>query len=221
MGLYPYYPSCVVRNYTTQFFCFDRRNSTMSINTFMTAVWDDEYQWFTWRPGADDTVGMKCCKVPKGYFIDYVSCYYMSTHDEFGEYYDSLIQFMVYCSPGYVATGMSRKIDASKQNYIIDWIQCCRLGHGAPTVVSPPRAEIDGGYPSYIARENYIPYPIPQDYQAQYRSVQNQMRAESPSNNGSPTTVNFQEPLRRSWRWKATDLVDRHPLDKEYALPSM
>lgn len=33
-----------------------------------------------------------------GYYIDYLSCYYVPTHDIYFEYYDSTFHNMVYCT---------------------------------------------------------------------------------------------------------------------------
>lgn len=63
-----------------------------------------------------------------GYYIDYVSCYYMPTHDVYWEYYDSQNHFITLCATGYIATGIAKKISPWTGWYNVDWIQCCRLG---------------------------------------------------------------------------------------------
>ncbi|GAU95741.1 hypothetical protein RvY_07309-2 [Ramazzottius varieornatus] len=108
-GVYPYYPSCHVRNYTNQWFCYDKSQHEKTSNTFVTAFWDNEENWLTTIPFADDLQNYKCCKTPAGYYIDYVSCYYMPTRDQYWEYYDALQFLTVFCTTGYIMTGIAKK----------------------------------------------------------------------------------------------------------------
>ncbi|GAU96819.1 hypothetical protein RvY_08204 [Ramazzottius varieornatus] len=55
-----------------------------------------------------------------GYYVDYVSCYYVPTHDPYFEYYDSLNQLIVYCAQGYVMTGISKKISRFTGEWFFD-----------------------------------------------------------------------------------------------------
>jgi hypothetical protein len=175
-GLYPYYPSCVVRNYTDTFFCFDAKNASVSINTFVTAVWDNEYNWYQYRPGGyntingDDLQPYKCCKTPKGYYIDYVSCYYIPTHDQNFEFYDAANLIIVGCATGYVVTGISKKLDAYNAEYHVEWLQCCRVGYGAQTAVSPPIVYGKNGTPTIYAQSRIDPPQVPESYMHQYRA---------------------------------------------------
>ncbi|GAV01150.1 hypothetical protein RvY_11904-2 [Ramazzottius varieornatus] len=143
-GRYPYYPSCHVRDFgvPNQYFCYVAQNSSMTVDTFMTGLWDSEFQYWVYRVGTgfngDDTQPFKCCKTPPGYYIDYISCYYMPTHDIFLEYYDSFNHFIVLCSTGYVMTGISRKANPYTREFHIDWIQCCRVGFGRRVSHPPP-----------------------------------------------------------------------------------
>ncbi|XP_055349906.1 uncharacterized protein LOC129596602 [Paramacrobiotus metropolitanus] len=142
-GLYPYYPSCHTRNITMEFFCYDPRDNVATLNSFVTGWWDNEYQFRVDRVKDDRTSTLKCCKTPTGYYIDYTSCLYKSTHDQFYEYYDGLY-FVVLCDTGYVMTGTAVKIHPTVGEYYIDWIQCCRLGFLAgpsmiPIMPIPPR----------------------------------------------------------------------------------
>ncbi|OQV14930.1 hypothetical protein BV898_10831 [Hypsibius exemplaris] len=124
-GRYPYYPHCHVRNYTNQFFCYDPQNN-LTMNTFITGIYDQlDFLWQVWRPGNDDIQPYKCCSVPHGYYIDYVSCYYMPTHDMYFEYYDSGNNIITECATGYIATGISKKLNPWTALYNVDWIQCC------------------------------------------------------------------------------------------------
>ena len=96
--------SCHVRNMSDQYFCFDPQNAARTINTVMTAVWDNEAVWQLFRqtPGGPDRGTdllqlYKCCKTPPGYYVDYLTCYYLPTHDAYFEYYDSTFHNMIYC----------------------------------------------------------------------------------------------------------------------------
>ena len=146
---------CHVRNFTNQYHCFDPQNTERTLNTFITGttfekaivirrknflcnllrrrnflgLWDNDFQFFLFRVPNDEATSLyKCCKTPAGYYIDYVSCYYMPTHDVYWEYYDSPIHFVTLCSTGYIATGISKKINPGTGWYNVEWIQCCRLG---------------------------------------------------------------------------------------------
>ncbi|OQV14932.1 hypothetical protein BV898_10833 [Hypsibius exemplaris] len=127
-GLYPFYPNCHIRNYTAQFFCFSPGAFSLTVNTFITGIWDNELQFFVGRRGLDDSNIYKCCKAPSGYYLDYTSCYYMPTHDQYWEYYDSIQHIITYCASGYVMTGLSKKFNPFDLEWHIDWIQCCRIG---------------------------------------------------------------------------------------------
>ncbi|GAU96463.1 hypothetical protein RvY_07904-2 [Ramazzottius varieornatus] len=166
-GAYPYYPSCHVKDFAVpnQNFCFDAQNAARTVNTFMTALRDDEFSFFIFRPGigygTDGTQQYKCCKTPPGYYIDYVSCYYKPTRDQYWEYYDSQNHFVVFCTAGFVMTGIARKLSPINRDYHIEWIQCCRVGYGPPRVQVTPQA----GMPSTSYDNSSIPYS------AQYRSL--------------------------------------------------
>ncbi|XP_055333684.1 uncharacterized protein LOC129585135 [Paramacrobiotus metropolitanus] len=169
-GKYPYYPSCIYRDYRFQFFCFDRQNISLTINTFMTAIWDNEYQFWVGRIGSTVSINndfqqpYKCCKTPKGYYIDYVSCYYVPTHDPNWEYYDSQSNFIVSCGTDYVMTGIAKKISPVGLDWQIDWVQCCRLGYGAATAVSPPIITLPDGRSTFYAASHSTPIPKPVSY---------------------------------------------------------
>ncbi|XP_055345263.1 uncharacterized protein LOC129593098 [Paramacrobiotus metropolitanus] len=157
---------CLIRNFTTAYHCYDPREPGVSQNTFITGFWSSHYSPYIGPPN-DNFV--KCCLTPRGYYIDYASCYYFPTHDQYWEYYDSLFNFIVMCSQGYVATGLACKLDPIGGDYHIDWIQCCRLGYGAPSAASPPLVSSYSGHPVYVAREPHQPLPIPDNYHAQYK----------------------------------------------------
>ncbi|XP_055339169.1 uncharacterized protein LOC129588807 isoform X2 [Paramacrobiotus metropolitanus] len=137
-GMYPFYPICFLRNYTVQFFCFNPQHMHLSVNSFITGFWDDDAQFLVSRAGQDGTQLYKCCKVPPGYYIDYQSCYYMPTHDQYWEYYDAQNNIIVYCATGYILTGLSKKINPYDKEFHIEWIQCCRLGFGGAGKFPPP-----------------------------------------------------------------------------------
>ena len=135
----------------------------------VAAVWDNDFLWQLFRPRFDDLQYYKCCKTPPGYYIDYTSCYYMPTHDQYWEYYDAPNLFVTYCTNGYIMTGISKKISPWTQLYNIDWIQCCRLGFGPPKGLPPP-VTYSGkdGTPVYSSRALPV-IEIPVAYQSQYR----------------------------------------------------
>ncbi|GAU94509.1 hypothetical protein RvY_06271 [Ramazzottius varieornatus] len=165
-GLYPYYPNCFVRNYTTQYHCYMAKDHDVSINTFITGIYDDDFQFWTFRLGQDNSQPYKCCKTPLGYYIDYFSCYYMPTKDIYGEYYDHTSMFLVFCATDHVMTGLGKKINAWGRDYHVDWIQCCRVGVGIPPrIYRPPQHTYT--YDSY-ANHSYPNKPSGQ-YAAQYQ----------------------------------------------------
>ncbi|GAU95129.1 hypothetical protein RvY_06804 [Ramazzottius varieornatus] len=171
-GRYPYYPSCHVRNMTDFFFCFDPQRSALTVNTFMTAVWDSESMFFVNRlvrggpDAANDTIQpYKCCKTPPGYYIDYTSCYYVPTHDIYWEYYDSPSHNIVYCRNGFVITGWAKKVNPWNKEWHLDWLQCCRVGYGPPAGELPPDNPVQSGMPSY----SRLSEEIPAGYRHRYR----------------------------------------------------
>ena len=125
--------------------------------------------WWIFRVPQDNNTPYKCCKTPPGYYIDYISCYYVPTHDEYFEFYDSINQFIVYCAQGYVMTGISKKINPYTREWHMDWIQCCRVGYGPPAAHPPPVSYTAGGVPSYHAVSGGLTKTGPA-YQAQYRT---------------------------------------------------
>ncbi|GAU92097.1 hypothetical protein RvY_04225-1 [Ramazzottius varieornatus] len=137
-GLYPFYPNCHIRNYTQQFFCFSPVNVLATINTFITGLWDNDLQFFVSRRGLDDTNIYKCCRAPTGYYIDYTSCYYMPTHDQYWEYYDSVQHIITYCASGYVMAGIAKKSNQYDLEWHVEWIQCCRVGFAGGSLFAPP-----------------------------------------------------------------------------------
>ncbi|XP_055333055.1 uncharacterized protein LOC129584767 isoform X2 [Paramacrobiotus metropolitanus] len=210
-GLYPYFSSCVVRNYTGQFFCFDPQNASLTMNTFVTGLWDDDYTWFTYRSAAlgsaaDNYQPYKCCKVPNGYYIDYVSCYYVPTHDQFREFYDAVThQIQILCGTGYVMTGLSKKLNPVTQLYNLVWIQCCRVGYGPAAVESSPIVYGPGRTPVFVARDNRLPTYISENYQSQYRSLEKEhcdISMDSFSNRLSNKTFGPGNPCTWSDRYK-------------------
>ncbi|XP_055349012.1 uncharacterized protein LOC129595902 [Paramacrobiotus metropolitanus] len=129
-GLYPYYSVCFARNLSKQNFCFDPREGRRMVNSFLTGLYDNDVTFGIQRVGGpDDTTLYKCCRTPPGYYIDYLSCYYKMTHDQYYEYYNAPF-FLVFCDTGHVVTGMARKINPYVNEYNLDWIQCCRVGVG-------------------------------------------------------------------------------------------
>ncbi|XP_055355781.1 uncharacterized protein LOC129601083 [Paramacrobiotus metropolitanus] len=96
----------------------------------MTAYWDNEFLMQVWRITTDYVQLFKCCATPVNYYIDYMSCYYKMTHDQYWEYYDHAI-FLVFCDTGYVMTGIGKKHNPYTTDIHVDWIQCCRVGFGA------------------------------------------------------------------------------------------
>ncbi|XP_055332525.1 uncharacterized protein LOC129584390 isoform X2 [Paramacrobiotus metropolitanus] len=189
--------------------CFLTSRPRQECIRIILSVWDDDLNFFTWRIGPDDTSAMKCCTTPKGYYIDYGSCYYSPTHDQFGEFYDSNFMFLVYCSPGNVMTGMAKKLNPSSLGYNIDWIQCCRLGYGVPQVVSPPVTQSYSGHPTYYAKEQYYPSQIPSGYQAQYRSL-------SGSSDATGNQTRFSQ--KRMWFQNKPDVEDSGSYKNSFAL---
>lgn len=66
----------------------------------ISGMWDNDWVYWTFSP-SDVYQPYKCCSTPPGYYIDYVSCYYLPTHDVYWEYYDGNL-FLVNCATGYV-----------------------------------------------------------------------------------------------------------------------
>jgi hypothetical protein len=131
-----------------------------------SAFWDSDFVWWTWSP-TDVVQPYKCCRTPKGYYIDYVSCYYIPTHDLYWEYYDGNY-FITQCATGYVMAGVGAKVNPINREKRIDWIQCCRVGWGAVIAVSPPVINVAGRPPAYSS-SSVSPVNIPQGYSHQYR----------------------------------------------------
>ncbi|OQV20968.1 hypothetical protein BV898_05043 [Hypsibius exemplaris] len=157
-GRYPYYPSCHVRNYTTQYFCYHSAEHEKTVNTFVTGFYGKQWNFILNRQISDDMQPYKCCKTPHGYYLDYTACYYQPTHDQYWEYYDSPSYFVVYCATGYVMTGITRRVNPyTKPDYHIEWIQCCRLGFGVPPLQPPPSNGSSYSLPYYnnITAYNY------------------------------------------------------------------
>ncbi|XP_055340663.1 uncharacterized protein LOC129589808 [Paramacrobiotus metropolitanus] len=182
-GMYPYYPQCFPRNYTSQFFCFDPQQIQRTVNSFITGLWDDDFQFFVSRTRLDDTQLYKCCRVPPGYYIDYVSCYYMPTHDQYWEYYDSLQHAIVYCASGYVMTGISKKINPFDEEYHIEWIQCCRIGFGGAGKMPPPtriQRSVDTEDEDIDLHQDALAtLRLPKNYSAFFRQPTNKLLPES------------------------------------------
>ncbi|OWA55348.1 hypothetical protein BV898_19732 [Hypsibius exemplaris] len=111
----------------------------------MTGFWDNEQNFFMSRPGIDNVNPIKCCKPPPGYYIDYTSCYYQPTHDQYWEFYDSLTHNLVVCASGFVVTGLAKKfgpivrVNNNPTEWHIDWLQCCRVGYSGQRTIDPAR----------------------------------------------------------------------------------
>lgn len=82
-------------------------------------LWSNSFFWFVYFVPQNNNQLYKCCRPPSGYYIDYVSCYYMPTHDFEFEYYDSVNNFIVLCATGFVMTGISKKINPYSKEYHI------------------------------------------------------------------------------------------------------
>ncbi|OQV14931.1 hypothetical protein BV898_10832 [Hypsibius exemplaris] len=169
---YPYYANCFVKNYNNQMFCFDAQNASDTIHSVITAFWDDDQQFVQIRPAIADVLQYyKCCRVPAGYYIDYVSCYYIPTHDIYWEYYDAQQQILTQCGTGYAMTGISKKQNPWTGYFNLDWIQCCRIGFGAPAAVSPPVTYSQSGTPTFYARDHVDPSIYSRTYRDQTVSL--------------------------------------------------
>lgn len=136
-------------------------------------MWANNLYWFVSSPGGNDEQPYKCCEPPGGHYIDYLSCYFQPTHDQFFEYYDNNNMFIVYCAQGFVMTGIAKKINPYSKEYHIDWIQCCRIGVGPHKYTVPPVVyERKSGAAAYYAQrsdELYNP-AINKAHLAQYRT---------------------------------------------------
>ncbi|GAV04532.1 hypothetical protein RvY_14800 [Ramazzottius varieornatus] len=156
---------------TDQWYCYNPRNASVTVNTFITGFSSKIY-FFVFRiPGPDTVQPYKCCKTPPGYYIDYVSCYYMPTRDLDFEYYDSTFHFIVFCATGYVMTGILKKVNPYSKEVHMEWIQCCRVGYGKPYNVKPPVVYSDSGAASYYSPTASVPNSVSPSYAAQYRSL--------------------------------------------------
>lgn len=96
---------CWVLNYTYQWHCYSPKYHDISVNSFVTGkpslprcarvaipytlsfpgFWDNEASFFVMRKVVDDQQSYKCCKTPQNYYIDYMSCYFMPTRDQYGK----------------------------------------------------------------------------------------------------------------------------------------
>ncbi|XP_055334046.1 uncharacterized protein LOC129585407 [Paramacrobiotus metropolitanus] len=152
-GLYPYYSGCIMRNLTTEAFCFSPKNATNTVNTFITGFWDNDAAFVIFRSKGEDAPNTyKCCRTPPGYYIDYTTCLYKPTHDQFWEYYDAQ-QFLVFCDSGYVLTGLARRKNPYDDDYHLEWLQCCRIGYSG-VYIDPLSLswEINGGVAADLAK---------------------------------------------------------------------
>ncbi|OQV22547.1 hypothetical protein BV898_03373 [Hypsibius exemplaris] len=166
-GLYPYYPHCHAFDYTFQFFCYSAANHTLTADTFVVGFWDSDFVFWTWSP-TDIKQPYKCGRTPKGYYIDYVSCYFIPTHDVYWEYYDGNY-FITQCATAYVMTGVATKSNPITLEKRIDWIQCCRVGFGPVMAVSPPIINVPNRPPAFTSSSNIRPLNIPSGYAHQYQ----------------------------------------------------
>ncbi|GAU96453.1 hypothetical protein RvY_07895 [Ramazzottius varieornatus] len=143
LGIYPFYPWCNVRNLTIgEYYCYDKVFPADTVDTFVTALY---------APVSVDPVvpvGMKCCRTPESYRIDYNRCQWKYTHDKAGEHYDGY--WIVKCDTDFIMTGMGQAINPWDNQLHFVWIQCCPLIN-APEII-PQSRQI--GYSS--ARSNYV-----------------------------------------------------------------
>lgn len=137
-------------------------------------MWSNNLFWYIFVPGLTDQQLYKCCEPPAGYYIDYLSCYFQPTHDQFFEYYDTGIFFIVYCAQGFVMTGISKKINPYLQLYALEWIQCCRIGFGPHKSSVPPVIynEKSGAAAYYAQRSDPQGHTVLSNaHQLQYRTT--------------------------------------------------
>ncbi|XP_055331200.1 uncharacterized protein LOC129583430 [Paramacrobiotus metropolitanus] len=173
-NMYPFYTGCHTIEYSTKFFCFDANDSQRTIHSFITGLWANNFFFHISDP--PNLALAKCCRVPTGYYIDYMSCYYVSTHDPYFEFYDNVGAFLTTCATGYVATGIAKKIEPYTSNSAhpssVDWMQCCRLGFGPPEVHPPPVIYAPSGAATYYTARALTAdeLAIPTGYKGQYRS---------------------------------------------------
>ncbi|GAU95740.1 hypothetical protein RvY_07309-4 [Ramazzottius varieornatus] len=124
----------------------------------------------------------------------------MPTRDQYWEYYDALQFLTVFCTTGYIMTGIAKKPNPRTSGvttpfapglvlsqYNVDWIQCCRVGTGPPVAVAPPLAQGSYGETSgYVARTTRSNPEVPPDYRHQYhRESRNECDQSVPVDNAS------------------------------------
>ncbi|OQV14927.1 hypothetical protein BV898_10828 [Hypsibius exemplaris] len=226
-GIYPYYPRCHVRDYTTQFFCFDAQNASVTLNTFITGLWDSDFQFYVFRTlsGSTDpfmgdaTQPYKCCQTPDGYYIDYVSCYYRSTHDIYFEYYDSQFHLLVQCGTGFVMTGISKKQNPFTRDVHLDWIQCCRVGYGPPAAQSPPIYNGLAGIPA--SSGSAVPVTVPSTYirGSRYRMLEDESEKDCIATPGNTTTRSHCPVTNWDLRYKKHPIPNNFPLQPGQGQP--
>ncbi|XP_055342608.1 uncharacterized protein LOC129591103 [Paramacrobiotus metropolitanus] len=135
-GIYPYYSTCNVRNFTlNEFYCYDKMFPEDTVDTFVTGYWAA-----TSADPIQPTL-QKCCKTPKGYRIDYSRCQWKYTHDKNGEHYDGY--WVVKCDTNYVVTGTGQALNPWDNVKHFTWIQCCPVittgaAFGLPIGNRPP-----------------------------------------------------------------------------------
>ncbi|GAU96824.1 hypothetical protein RvY_08206-1 [Ramazzottius varieornatus] len=188
---------------TDQYFCYDQHRHSQTSNTFMTGIWARTSNFYIYQTNGtvlgdpfglnDDFQPIKCCKTPTGYYIDYVSCYYMPTHDMYWEYYDAQSANLVFCAQGYVMVAAAKKKNPYRGfEYTIEWIQCCRVGFGQPVNVAPPIIYSRSGSAAYYAPRGVegMPPLVAGQYKGQYRQSRSVKSSAKGSSEENPLSLN-------------------------------
>ncbi|XP_055342641.1 uncharacterized protein LOC129591132 [Paramacrobiotus metropolitanus] len=117
-GIYPYYPSCNVRNMSVhELYCYDKVWPRDTADTFVTGL----YSSVNYDPVSPTL--FKCCKTPTGYKLDYNRCQWKYTHDKMGEHYDGY--WITKCDTNNVMTGIGWAKSPWDDQFHYTWIQCC------------------------------------------------------------------------------------------------
>ncbi|XP_055342639.1 uncharacterized protein LOC129591130 [Paramacrobiotus metropolitanus] len=126
-GIYPFYPSCHVRNFSLhEYYCYEKLWPVDTSDTFVTGLYS---------PTIYDPVNpnlMKCCKTPPGYRLDYTRCQWKYTHDKAGEHYDGY--WVTKCDTNFVMTGMGMGMNPWENQLHYTFIQCCPVIHDGRVV---------------------------------------------------------------------------------------
>ncbi|GAV01966.1 hypothetical protein RvY_12589 [Ramazzottius varieornatus] len=159
-GVYPYYPSCAVRNLTAgEYHCRGEGQNNQTQNLFVSGIYKEPDERQAFVPSL-----MKCCETPSEYRIDHSNCHYKKTFDRFGEHYTG--EWLVKCDSHFVATGIGKDVNPWDSKEHFTWVQCCPLLYTPKAAITLLPATIKASSTQYLvspAAENLNQVPILND----------------------------------------------------------